>query len=769
MPALLHRILIAAMLASFSWLWTDLAAAQTPSISRTEPQGLPPGGTVDVKLRGGNLAGAAELWTSFSGEAILAPDLKDNGKNNGEVVYRVSVPKDVPVGIYGLRVATPGGVSPLKLIAVDDLPSVPQAGDNTRPEAAQALTLPTAVDGTVAALTQNYYKFHAEAGQTVSVEVLARRLGSPLDPMIRILDAQGHELTYSDDEPGLRSDAQLCYTFEQAGDYLIEVRDIRYQGGGNHFYRLRVGDFPCVSVPYPMGVQRGAPATVSFAGEHADKIDPVKLNLPADFAGRWISIGAKRSGGKSSGFATLAVGDRPEFVESEPNDEAAQANRIELGHNINGRFEQSGDVDRFVFAAKKGQKFTFTGITQRQGAPTALDMRLLNAEGKPLANEQDFGTENPVISQTFPADGDYTLELQDLHRRNGPRLAYHVVVEPVEPGFTLTASTDTLNVGAGGTALVTVTCSRTSYNGPVQLAAVDLPAGITSVPTVLGPGMKTVVLTLHAAKDAPASKVFPVKIVGTATIGDKQYKAAASAEEAQKATFNALPWPPNTLTEAAAVAVAPQPKIALRTEPATLVFGRNLSTKVKVIAERQDGFDEAIALAVTPEKGGLPGGVSAELKPIPKGANEIEITFSANDKTPLGEFTAVLVGTIKQGKTTVTEAAPGIGLSLKEPFSLKVDTAGGKLARGGELKIKVSVERNPAFQAAIPLTFANLPKGVTVAAASVPEGQNEVEIVLSAAQDAQQGVVDNVSVKGEAAVGKAKLSATSPAFRLEVE
>ncbi len=59
---------------------------------------------------------------------------------------------------------------------------------------AQQLELPVAVEGAAKAESRQYYKFHVEAGQRLSVEVLARRFGSPLDPFVRLLDDRGQEL-----------------------------------------------------------------------------------------------------------------------------------------------------------------------------------------------------------------------------------------------------------------------------------------------------------------------------------------------------------------------------------------------------------------------------------------------------------------------------------------------------------------------------------------------------------------------------------------------
>lgn len=746
-----------------------LANAQGPTISLTSPLALKPGQPTDLKLQGAALVGPTQFWTSFPSQAVLAPEVPMNGMNAAECVYKVTVPSDVPVGIYGVRVATAGGASPMRLVVVDDLSSVAQAAGNTVPAGAQVLTLPVAVDGQVGSLAQHYFKFTVAAGQFVSFDVLARRIGSALDPMIRLLDAKGRELAYSDDVPGLRQDSRLCYQFKDAGEYLLELRDIRFQGSGNHFFRLRVGDFPCVTVPYPLAVKKGVAANVNFAGLNLDGVQPAAVNFPADAAFEWASIGAKRANGASSNFAQLAISPRDEFLETEPNDEAAQANRVDLAQGINGRFDKAGDTDRFVFAGKKGQAMTFTGITRRQGSPASLMMRLLNAAGGQVAAKEDFGAADPAFDFTFPEDGDYTLVAQDLYRQGGPQFAYRVIASPVQTGFTLSASADTTNAVAGGTTMITVTAVRKNYAGTINISAVDLPPGVTSHPTVIGPGRDNAILTLRSTPDAAAGKIALAKIVGTAKIGEAEVKSLASVSPALTTSLAGLPWPPQNLTESFAVGVSPKMPISLQVEPAEIVFGKDLSATVKLKVERQEKFDEAITIAVTPAANGLPAGITAAVKPIAKGTNEIEIVFAANAQAPLGEFTAVLTGAINQNNVNTTQPTPGITLRLRSPFEAVVKLDADKIARGGTLKGKVTLDRNPAFKGPVTLTLQNLPNGVTAAAATVAEGQVEAEIVLTIAADAAQGAVNTINVKADAMNGAAKLTGTSPNIALTVE
>ena len=659
-------------------------------------------------------------------------------------------------------------MSSLKLIAVDDLPSTPQKANATIDQA-QPLSLPIAVDGQVASLARNYYKFAAEAGQRVSFEVLARRMGSALDPLIRILDAQGRELTYSDDALGLSADAQLSYTFDAAGEYIVEVRDIRYQGGANYRYRLRIGDFPCVTAPYPMGAKRGAEVQLSFAGSQVDDLEPLTVTVPDDPNIKWMPVGGKRVGGQSSGFAVLTTGPRDEFLETEPNDQAGQSNRVTLTANLNGRFNRSGDVDRFVFTAKKAEKVRFSGITRSQASPSDLYLVLFNGEGKKVAEAEDSAGGDGILDFTIPQDGDYTLVAQDLHRRGGSEFVYRIEVTQPHSGFTLSAMADNLNVPAGGVAAVTVNATRGGYKGPIAIKAVNLPDGVNSLPTVIGAGQTYAVLTLTGSADAKAGKSFPVEIVGSARIGENDYQSSATVTAALKTALAGMPYPPQVLANASALAVSPKPAFVLKTEPADIVFRRDLQATVKVTAERAEGFDEEITLALIPEKKGLPDGITAAVKPIPKGKNEIEIVFSATAKAPMGGFTGVLTGTLTKDKKKNIQPAPGIGLKLEEALTISADAAGGKMTKGGQLKVKAVVKRNPALSGPVAITFENLPKGITAEAASIAADQTEVEILLAAAQDAEAGTVENVIIKAEATLGKKKFAAKSSPMALVVE
>ena len=157
------------------------------------------------------------------------------------------------------------------------------------------------------------------------------------------------------------------------------------------------------------------------------------------------------------------------------------------------------------------------------------------------------------------------------------------------------------------------------------------------------------------------------------------------------------------------------------------------------------------------------------MKPIPKGASSVEITFAADNKAALAEFTTVLAGTLKKANQPHTQPAPGIALKLEEPFHLSVAAEAAKLPRKGKVKLKITARRNPAFKGEIAIACSQLPKGVTAAPAKVAPGATEQELVLSATPEAAPGAIKNAKVQGQAKVGKERFSSKVPLPGIAVE
>ena len=243
------------------WLlygWTDCplrnAVAQDPVIDRIDATNLRPGQTASVVVNGKQLTGAMSLWTPVG---VLRPkDGQDLTKDQPVTMEGAIAPDAVP-GIYPVRMVTNHGCSEAAFVVIDDLASVAIAAESDDRKSGQLIALPCCIDGQLNPVLSKFFRIAMTAGQSVNVEVFARRLGSDLDPVLRVTGPDGHEVAYRDDMPGAEGDTQLQFTAATDGEYRIEVRDVRYSGGARHFFHLRLGRLPMVTAVSPRIAQIG--------------------------------------------------------------------------------------------------------------------------------------------------------------------------------------------------------------------------------------------------------------------------------------------------------------------------------------------------------------------------------------------------------------------------------------------------------------------------------------------------------------------------------
>jgi hypothetical protein len=729
------------------------AWAQAPALSYTLPAGVPAGQTVDVTLYGAELVGAGPVWSTVPSNKPIAviADTPKNGTQPANVNYKFTIPAETPVGIYALRVSTPKGISNPRPFMVDDLPTTRETGNNKTPQTAQEVALPVAIDGACEAESFDYFRFHATAGQRVSVEVVARRLGSLLDPVIRLLDASGRELAYSDDEDATGADSRFSYRFTADGDYLLELRDIRYAGNAFYRYRLRLGDFPLATAAFPPVVQRGTTGRVTVVGTAVAGLEPIKVPVAANFAGDHVTVPVKYTNGQGSSSISLAVSSGLEQIEFEPNNSSETASPIELTGAVNGRFEVNHDRDYYRFNATKGQRFLFTGRTRTLGVPSDLFMRLYDAKGAKLAEADDSGTDEGVLDYTFPADGVYQLMVEDLLTRGSPEHLYRIEIAPYRPGFSLALDVEKkgapemekFDVPKGGVFVTKVAATRRDYKGPITLSIVGID-GCTLKNETIAADKNDTLLTVTLPESLEPGQPRTFQIVGTAKINDIETRAEASTIGALRTLFSGLPNPPAGLDGVIGLGVGPvfADFFELAAEPKAVPFPQLIATtSFKVTVKKLNKFDDKIDLAVE----GLPATFTTKVAAIDKGKAEAVVEVTGPKALAEGTYPLRIVGsaTFQNQPKKVTLA--DVALEVVAPLGVTV-TPAGPLTAGGKQKVKVKLNRLGGEKAPVAVSFKNLPQGVTAAAATIAEGAVEADIELTATSAASVGPAELVAV-----------------------
>jgi len=160
------------------------------------PLAIEPSKTTRVVLSGTAFSTPLRVWTSCEAQvAVLSVEAT-------QATLDITPAAGVSLGSVGLWVATAEGPTDALCMLVDELPSVVDNAANHQRDQAQTISPMCGVDGTSDGPLSDFYRFHAHAGQRIAFEVHAQRLGSNMDPVVRLLDTAGKPVLMIDDEEG---------------------------------------------------------------------------------------------------------------------------------------------------------------------------------------------------------------------------------------------------------------------------------------------------------------------------------------------------------------------------------------------------------------------------------------------------------------------------------------------------------------------------------------------------------------------------------------
>ena len=125
------------------------------------------------------------------------------GVNLGGLADVTVKPPAAAEGWTTTRLDAIGSIRPMNGIelAVGDAPEISEHEPNDTVEQAQTVSVPITINGHIGVGSdekkkpdEDYFRFPAKKGQRLSIDVAASRLGSPLDSVIEILDANGNPI-----------------------------------------------------------------------------------------------------------------------------------------------------------------------------------------------------------------------------------------------------------------------------------------------------------------------------------------------------------------------------------------------------------------------------------------------------------------------------------------------------------------------------------------------------------------------------------------------
>ncbi len=409
----------------------QLDIRRAPHVQTLHPISLRPGAETEVTLFGSGL-GDSNAKLRFDEAGIEGALVQARGSS---AVAKIRVGPNVREGEHTVHVVS-GGLSNPARFQVDASPVYSGTGP---------LKFPVSITGTAKYRQPERFAFHAEAGQTLTFETRAWRLGSPVDSTLRILDAKGKMVASNDDVtiPGVNfsKDSRVSHQFKEAGDYALEIRNLWQVTGENFPYQLAAAE---AKPAYEL--QLGSDQPYIYPGESAK-----------------IKVSAVRRDGHKAGIP-LSIEGLPAGFSAKPAEIAEGSNEAEI--------EVAVPAD-----AKPG---THARIEVKGGQLAWRQVRISSGGGE---------------GATF-TNVDH---------------AYLAVAE--KPRFSLECSATAVNLVRGGTAELKVMIRRREgFTEPVQLRALNLPAGVTIEAPPAGADLGT--MRLRAAPDAQLGRAARVAVIG---------------------------------------------------------------------------------------------------------------------------------------------------------------------------------------------------------------------------------------------------------------
>jgi hypothetical protein len=431
-----------------------------PYLASVFPMGARQGTASELMTRGQMLAGAKRVEV----ERGLGQELEVTALSSAAdaATFQVNVAQAAPLGVHHLRLLTQAGWSnPVKFL-VGDLPELIEVEPNDVSDKAQRVSFPVTINGRIERKGDlDRFVFRAGACEQLVFEVKAEELGSPLDARLTLYDAKGSELASNDDaDPNnrLNRDARLEFSFMDAGEYSLAIRDLSRLGGPDYGYRLTI--------------RKPAPSfTLSF-----DTDRPVVERG----GGGALKITAKRWEGFDGEIALEVLG-LPKTISASP----AVIKKGETQASINLKCESGATPDTFPIKVVGEAKINDQAVKQ-------------------IARMQ------ARVSGVGP--GFTTTQISE---------APLAITEPVYFNLEVGVTQAPLVRGGSAEFTVTAK-RREGFKTAIAIVVENLPAGVTAEEVQISEGGNHAVVKLKASEAATVGRYLNVAIVGKARVGDHE-------------------------------------------------------------------------------------------------------------------------------------------------------------------------------------------------------------------------------------------------------
>jgi hypothetical protein len=713
------------------------AVASDPRLSTITPRGVQRGADHTLRFQGARIGAAEEVLLYQSGLSVKAiRKLDDNA-----VEVDVTVAADCPIGEHLVQLRTPRGISDFRSVYVGLFPVASETEPN--PTAAEALvaSLNTTCCGVITGEDVDAWAIDLKAGQRLSVEIEALRLGYLFDPHISVIDERRFELASSDDSPLFRQDGALSFLAPADGRYTILVRESAYGGNDQCHYRMHVGDFPRPLAVVPAGGPPGESVRVRFFGDPAGEFES-EVTAPQATAYR-TGVEVRDADGRiAPSLFNFRINGLPNHIEQGQTVDWPVETALKLPVAINGVVASQGEIDWYLFEARAGQVWDIEAHAQRLGSALDPVINVFDASRNHLVGNDDSRGADAWLRFTAPADGTFYLRVMDHLQRGSSGSFYRVEMVPVAPQLSVniprvdrySQSLQTIPVPAGGRFATVIQVNRQDFGGVVEVLAENLPPGITMDARPTEGNHNQLPVVFEASPDAArvgALVDLKARLTGSdQTVEGRFYNFAdfVNGEPNQAVYYGA------TVDRLAmAVTQAAPFKVELRAPTAPLV--QDGSCNLRVVVTREEGFAGEVHLRFPFRPPGI--GTNYQIT-LPADQTEIDYPLNASGNAQAGKWPVFVVAFANVEGGNLWTSSQMAELNVAGPF---VRIAAGRSAcePGQIAQVICDFEQLVPFEGEGQVKLNGLPPGATAAPLVMTSATTQLVFNIQTTAETPQG------------------------------
>ncbi|MDG2383347.1 MAG: PPC domain-containing protein [Pirellulaceae bacterium] len=715
---------LAPIVSAFLLLGAVGNASDLPSSSYIFPAGGQRGTNVSVRIGAHYLHGGSPLrvvgsgvtaspaieqiekiW--FEGPMVVKPLSKRAEDYPKDHAAEFFIDSNAPLGNAYWQLWTSQGATQGRRFVVGDLPEIIEEEIDGAPVPIQ-VKLPITINGRIFPREDvDVWRFAVVAGQCITCEVNAARLGSELDARLEVLDPDGNRIAENDDFLG--PDPRVRFVAPVDGVYGLRIHDISFRGFQNYVYRLTVTSGPVVDHVFPLGGKLGAKTEFRLFGVGVDGPSCwLDLNGSPETQLQKFALPEGRSNS-----IPIAVGNFREIVEAT----SAKKQPIVVSESVvvNGWIDAAGEIDSWPLKGVAGSRILIRLDAASLGSKLDAVVRATSMNGETLI---EFGSTpanfvEPRGEVQMPEEGQCMIQVRHVDSQaSGTDFAYRMTVLPQPaPDFSLKLPTDALTLFRGDTAKLKVAVARVGgFQDAVQLEVEGLPDGVSLEESTIAKDKSEGELSLKAAMDAridgKAIRIFgrPVRETsgGKGQLGQGDLAAADDGSMVRLAMLPQLPGDPSR--DSVFLAVSIQTPFKIFGDQYRSDYAACGTVHYRPYRLERNGFEGPVTISLTDRQARHLQGVKGDALIVPPGETVFRYPIHIPmrlERNRIGRVVVMGVGEVidEEGQVhKVSYSSSNVNdqiiiLSSPSPTAVQVSPSYIHALSGHETVLNVSVKR----------------------------------------------------------------------------